>query len=82
MSVNSQTYKTKITENDNLLSFMVDVYTDTKTIGCNVRLLSECLLEWQNTSNEIKNNNEHQISARDVGLASGVWTLPYPGAPY
>lgn len=82
MSVNSQTYKTKITENDNLLSFMVDVYTDTKNIGCNVRLLSECLLEWQNTSNEIKNNNEHQISERDVGLAPGIWTLPYPGAPY
>jgi hypothetical protein len=46
-------YNRKIIENDNLESFMVDLYIDKKTIGCNIRLLSECLVEWQNTRLEL-----------------------------
>lgn len=81
MSSTSQ-HNTIIIENDNLLSFMVDTYTDTKNLGCNIRLLSACLLEWQNTNLIIQKNNEDQVSPRDVGFASGIWNLPYPGAPY
>ena len=77
----SPDHNTIKTENDNLLSFMVDLYTDTENIGVNIRLLSECLLEWKNNDSIIQNEND-QIPPRDVGPAPGVWTLPYPGAPY
>lgn len=68
--------KTKIIENDNLLSFMVELYKDKKNIGCNTRLLSECLVEWQNTNLEIKNNNDHLSSEGSVGPALGIWNVP------
>jgi hypothetical protein len=82
MNANDQYYNNKKIENENLLSFMVETYTDTQNIGTNVRLLRECLLEWQNTNLEIQTYNDNQIPARDVGRASGVWALLYPEPAY
>lgn len=33
-------------ENENLLSFILDIYNDKNTIGQNIGLLKACLEEW------------------------------------
>jgi hypothetical protein len=68
--------KTKIIENQNLLSYMVALFNDRKTIGVNIKLLGECLSEWQST--EISLNYVNQISKGDVRSSSRIWDFPYP----
>jgi hypothetical protein len=66
----------QIIENDNLLSFIIETYEDTKSLGSNIRLLRECLFEWHTNNKEIQ--NEYQISPRDVGPPLGVWHFSNP----
>jgi len=41
-------------ENENLLSFILDIYNDKNTIGQNIRLLRECIFEWHRCEQLIK----------------------------
>lgn len=67
----------KIIENDNLLSFIVVTYEDTKSLGSNIRLLRECLFEWHKNNKELQHD---QVSSRNVGPAFGVWNFSNPSS--
>jgi hypothetical protein len=64
-------------ENENLESFILELYNDKKAIRENIGLLKACILEWHNTNIEIQNDQTH---TDNVGPSLGVWWYSNPGA--
>lgn len=61
---------TILEENENLESFVLELYNDKKAIRENIGLLRECILEWHNTNQKIQND---QVHTNNVGPALGIW---------